>query len=190
MRLLINLLVAIAIAVIVGLGSAWLVLDRERIFGAVRRGAWTAWPDLGSPNADPYSRAELARSGALPLGNGEGIAFVADTDDSGAALTGRCSYTVGGQTPAARLWTLTVSDRNGNLFETPARRSGFHAREILRREDGSFAISISNEPQPGNWLPITGGIPLRLTLRLYDTPLTSSGIGEAILPAITRKACR
>ncbi|SHE62684.1 hypothetical protein SAMN02745157_0584 [Kaistia soli DSM 19436] len=190
MRLLINLLVAIAIAVIVGLGSAWLVLDRERIFGAMTRGAWTAWPELGSPNADPYSRAELARSGALPLGDGEGIAFVADSDDSGAALTDRCNYVVSGQTPAARLWTLTVTDRAGNLFETPAHRHGFHAREILRREDGSFAIALSGEPQPGNWLPVTGSGPLRLTLRLYDTPLTSSGIGEATLPAITRKACR
>jgi len=189
-RLLINLLVAIAIALIVGLGSAWLVLDRERIFGAVTRGAWTAWPELGSPNADPYSRAELARSGALPLGDGEGIAFIADTDDSGAALTARCSYLISGQTPAARLWTLTVTDKNGSLFETPAHRSGFHAREILRREDGSFVIALAGDPQSGNWLPVTGSGPLRLTLRLYDTPLTSSGIGEATLPAIARRSCR
>ncbi len=189
-RLLINLLVAITIAAAVGFGSALMVLDRERIFGAVTRGAWTAWPALGSPTADPYSRAELARSGAVPLGSGEGIAFVAESDDTGAKLSARCRYAITGQTPAARLWTLTAEDGAGNLFETPARRGGFHSREILRREDGSFTITVASDVAPGNWLPVAGDGPIRLTLRLYDTPLTSSGIGEAVLPAIQRESCR
>mgnify|MGYP001809776472 CR=1 FL=1 len=190
MRLLFNLLVAIIIAAAVGFGSALMVLDRERIFGAVTRGAWTAWPALGSPSADPYSRAELARSGTVPLGSGEGIAFLADSDDSGAPLSGRCDYRVAGQTPPARLWTLTAEDGEGNLYETPARRSGFNSREILRREDGSFTITVAADVAPGNWLPVAGDGPIRLTLRLYDTPLTSSGIGEAALPTIERGSCR
>ena len=190
MRLLINLLVAIVIAAAVGFGSALLVLDRARPFGAVARGAWTAWPEFGSPGADPYSRAALARSGALPLGNGEGIAFVATTDDGGRALLARCAYAVTGQTPPTRLWTLTATNDEGQGFETPAGRSGFHSREILRREDGSFTIAIAADATPGNWLPVTGTGRLRLTLRLYDTPLTSSGIGAAVLPAIERRDCR
>ena len=190
MRLLVNLLIAIVIAAVVGIGSALLVLDREQLFGAVTRGAWTAWPERGSPGADPYSRAELARSGAVPLGSGEGLAFIATTDDGGAALTAVCSYAVSGQTPPARLWTLTVGDADGRLFANPAGRTFLHSREILRREDGSFTIVIGADAEPGNWLPVTGNGPLRLTLRLYDTPLTSSGIGAAVMPAIARERCR
>ncbi len=190
MRLLINLLVAIVIAAAVGFGSALLVLDREQPFGAVARGAWTAWPEFGGPGADPYSRAALSRSGALPLGNGEGIAFLATADDGGNQLVARCVYVVTGQTPPARLWTLTVTDEDGRLFKTPAGRSGFHSREILRAEDGSFTIAIAADATAGNWLPVTGSGPLRLMLRLYDTPLTSSGIGAATLPAIERRSCR
>ncbi|BCP52786.1 membrane protein [Kaistia sp. 32K] len=190
MRFLIHLAVAIAIAIVVGLGSAFLVLDRDRLFGAVTRGAWTAWPDSGSPNADPYTEAMLARSGEVPLGGGEGLAFSAEVDSSGQRLTGGCRYRVSGQTPPARLWTLTVYDEDGHLMENPARRTAFHSREILRREDGSFEIAVAPKPQPGNWLPVTTGERIRLILRLYDTPLSGgAAIGDIVLPAIERVGC-
>lgn len=190
MRLLIDLAIAIVIAAIVGFGSAFLVLDRDRLFGAVTIGEWTAWPDSGGPDADPYTAAMLARSGEVPLGSGEGLAFIAETDHDGARLAGHCDYRVVGQTPTARLWTLTAYDGDGHLMDNPAHRTGFHSRQILRREDGSFVIALSAEAEPGNWLPIRGDDGLRLVLRLYDTPLTSSGIGDATLPAIEKVACR
>lgn len=190
MRLLIDLAIAIAVAAFVGFGSAVLVLDRDSLFGAVSRGPWTAWPASGSPDADPYSKAILARSGEVPLGAGEGIAFVADHDSSGRRLSGRCSYEVRGQTPPARLWTLTAYDGDGQLIRNPVGRTEFASREILRREDGSFAITLSPEVVPGNWLPTDPEADLRLVLRLYDTPLTSSGIEDATLPIIARGNCR
>ena len=190
MRLLINLAIAIAIAVIVGFGSAALVLDRERMFGAVTRGAWTAWPDTGSADADPYTAAMLARTGEVPLGAGEGLAFSADADDLGGRLTGNCTYRVTGQTPPARLWTLTVYDGDGHLMENPAQRTVFHSREILRHENGSFTIAVSRSAQPGNWLPVTTEDRFRLILRLYDTPLAGgASIGAIVVPAIERVGC-
>lgn len=190
MRLLIDLLIALAIAAVLGFGSVLLVLDRDSLFGAVKRGEWTAWPDSGSPDADPYSEAILARSGEVPLGSGEGLAFVADRDARGDRLLARCLYRVDGQTPLARLWTLTVYDGNGQLMDNPVHRTSFTSREILRREDGSFSIALASEAQPGNWLPVAGQGDLRLVLRLYDTPLTSSDIGDATLPTIDRGECR
>ncbi|MCX5497623.1 DUF1214 domain-containing protein [Kaistia dalseonensis] len=189
MRLLIDLAIAILIAAVVGFGSAVIVLDRDRLFGAVTRGEWTAWPDSGSANADPYTEAMLARSGEVPLGSGEGLAFTAEADRNGARLSGRCSYRIVGQTPAARLWTLTAYDGDGHLMENPANRTGFHSREILRREDGSFVIQVSPHVEPGNWLPVETDRALRLVLRIYDTPLTSGGVGDAILPSIERVSC-
>ncbi|WP_018184098.1 DUF1214 domain-containing protein [Kaistia granuli] len=190
MRLLIHLAIAIAIAIVVGLGSAALVLDRDRLFGAVTRGAWTAWPDSGSADADPYTAAILARSGEVPLGAGEGLAFAAEEDSAGQRLTGNCRYRVTGQTPPARLWTLTAYDGDGHLMENPARRTAFHSREVLRHEDGGFEIAVARTPEPGNWLPVTTTDRIRLILRLYDTPLAGgASIGDIAMPSIEKVDC-
>lgn len=190
MRFLIHLAIAIAIAVVVGLGSAALVLDRDRLFGAVTRGQWTAWPGSGSPDADPYSEAMLARTGEVPLGAGEGLAFTAEEDSGGQRLSGHCRYRVSGQTPPARLWTLTAHDGDGHLMATPAGRTAFHSREVLRREDGSFEIAVSPTAEPGNWLPVATDGRIRLILRLYDTPLAGgAAIGDIAMPAIERMGC-
>jgi hypothetical protein len=191
LRFLGDILVGIAIATTLGLSTAWLALNQGRIVGAVHVGAWTAWPDTGGPDADPYSVAVLARTGEIPLGAGEGLAFTAESDDAGEPLSGRCSYVVAGQTPAARLWTLTAYDQNGHLMANAARRTGFHSRELLRRPDGSFAIVISGSAKPGNWLPLGTNGPFRLVLRLYDTPLTTGNqFGDVTMPEITKRGCR
>lgn len=190
MRLLIDIAIAIVLATTIGFSTAWFAVERGHLFGAVTIGAWTAWPDTGSPNADPYSVALLARTGQVPLGAGEGLAFTALADSQGDPLSGNCIYSVNGQTPSARLWTLTVYDSEGRLMVNAAGRYGFHSREILRRPDGSFAIEVSTHVKPGNWLPITQVESFRLILRLYDTPLTTmtdfSGID---MPHIERVAC-
>jgi len=191
LRFLLNLLVAILIACLVGFGTAALVLDRDRLFGAVTVGPWSAWPGSSSPDADPYTEAMLSRSGEVPLGIGEGLIFIAETDDGGAALSGLCTYHVVGQTPAARLWTLTAYDAEGHLMDNPAGRTGFHSREVLRRPDGSFDIAIGSEAQPGNWLPIATEGNFRLLFRLYDTPIgAGSDVADLVMPAIRRAGCR
>lgn len=191
MRLLIDIAIALAIAVAVGASTAWYAVDRGRIFGAMTIGQWTAWPRSGTPDADPYSAAVLARSGEVPLGSGEGLSFVADTDGEGQFLTGHCDYLLIGQTPPARLWTLTVYDGNGQLMSNPSERTGFHSREILRRPDGSFEILVSEQVAPGNWLPVKPAERLRLIFRLYDTQLAAgTDIGELTMPRIVRGQCR
>lgn len=190
MRSIASLLAAIVIAVVTGVGSAWLTVERGEIFGAISAGTWTAWPATGSVDADPYSMAMLARTGEVPLGAGEGLAFTAETDHGGEALTSNCVYRVTGDTPAARLWTLTAYDGDGRLMSNPARRTSFHSREIIRRSDGSFTISVSAEVAPGNWLPIGVTEAFRLVLRLYDTPLTTGNqIGDLVMPSVERVGC-
>ncbi|MCP4381571.1 MAG: DUF1214 domain-containing protein [Hyphomicrobiales bacterium] len=191
MRPLTDIAIAIAIATVVGLTSAWFAIERGYVFGAVSSGEWQAWLSAGSANADPYAIAHLARSGEVPLGAGEGLAFTTDTDSDGKPLTGRCTYRIAGLTPAARLWTLTASDSDGLLMANPAQRPGFHSREILRNPDGSFEILVSSEVHPGNWLPIDPLVDFGLTLRLYDTPLTTGGtLADSSMPVVRREACR
>lgn len=190
MRLLIDIALGILVATIIGFSTAWIAVEHGRLFGSVTVGPWTAWPEAGSADADPYSVALLARSGEVPLGAGEGLAFTAATDNDGEALSGNCVYAIEGQTPAARLWTLTAYDAEGRLMVSPARRPGFHSREIIRRPDGSFQITVSPDVEPGNWLPTAHSGDLQLVLRLYDTPLTTATEFTNIdMPRIARVRC-
>ena len=76
-RLLLGFLFAFAVAAVFGLGLTQFALTRGTAFGAITIGAWTAWPKTGTADIDPYARAAIARSGELPIGSGDGVAFFA-----------------------------------------------------------------------------------------------------------------
>ena len=82
---------AFAVAAAFGLGLTQFALTRGTAFGAITIGAWTAWPKTGTADIDPYARAAIARSGELPIGSGDGVAFFASADDPGARSTGAAS---------------------------------------------------------------------------------------------------
>jgi len=189
-RLLIGTLFALGVAALVGLGTTWLALTQGQAFGGLAVGAWTAWPRHGTAAIDPYARAMVARSGQLPVGSGDGIAFIARTDDKGAPLDGRCDVVLDGMTPQARYWTLTLYDPEGALVRNSVQRHGFTSHGVLRRANGSFEVNVGPRSRPGNWLP-TGGIERYvLVLRLYDTPIGAATRGrEVIMPTVTRRAC-
>jgi hypothetical protein len=185
-RLLLGLLFALVVAAIVGLGTTWLALTRGMAFSAVPIGAWTAWPKSGTRDVDPYARATIARSGELPIGSGDGVAFLARTDDQGRPLDGRCDAVISGTTPQARFWTLTLYDPLGHLIGNSIDRQGFTSQEIVRRTDGTFDIVAAPRSRAGNWLPTNGVERYVLVLRLYDTPVgvATRAAREAPMPAI------
>ena len=191
MRLLTSTLFALIIAGAVGLGLTYFALTRGAAFGALTIGSWTAWPKTGTADADPYARATIARTGQLPVALGDGVSFTAKSDDSGKPLDGRCDVVLSGVTPAARFWTLTLYNNDGDLIANSIDRYGFSSQEILRRADGSFEIAVSPRASPGNWLP-TGGVDrFTLVLRLYDTAVgvaTKAG-REVPMPAIETRDC-
>jgi hypothetical protein len=132
----------------------------------------------------------VARSGQLPVGSGDGLAFQARTDDKGNPLDGRCDIVLSGMTPQARYWTITLYDPEGALVRNSVERHGFTSHEVVRRANGAFEITVSPRSRPGNWLP-TGNIERYvLVLRLYDTPVGVATRGrEVTMPSITRRAC-
>jgi hypothetical protein len=181
----------LCVAAAVGLGATWLALNQGTAFGAVTLGAWTAWPKNGTTEIDPYARAGIARSGQLPVGSGDGVAFYARTDDRGRPFDGRCDVLVSGTTPPARFWTMTLYDPDGRLVANSVNRHGFTSQEIVRRADGSFEIVIAPRARAGNWLPAGGIERYVLVLRLYDTPVavaTRTG-REAPMPAVAQGPC-
>ncbi len=191
MRLLFGSLFAFAIAALIGLGTTWLALTRGVAYGGVTLGAWTAWPKTGTPGIDPYARAMVARTGELPVGSGDGVAFYARADDEGSVLDGRCDVILRGITPQARYWTLTLYDPEGRLVANSLQRQGFTSQEIIRKSDGTFDVTVGPRARPGNWLP-TGGVErYLLVLRLYDTPVgvaTRTG-RDTPMPAVSKRAC-
>ncbi len=190
MRLLLGTLFALAVAAVVGLGGTWLALTQGQALGGLTVGAWSAWPQHGTSSIDPYARAMVARSGALPIGSGDGIAFQARRDDKGEPLDGRCDVVVSGMTPQARYWTITLYDPDGGLVRNSVQRHGFTSHEVVRRANGAFEITVGPRARPGNWLPSGGADRYMRVLRLYDTPIGAATRGrEVTMPSITQKAC-
>ena len=191
MRLLIGLLLAFAVAAGVGLGTTLYALQEGTPFGSFTVGSWTAWPRTGTPDIDPYARALIARSGELPIGAGDGIAFIATKDDEGAALDGRCDVVVSGVTPQARFWTLTLYDPEGRLVANSLKRHGFSSQEVVRKSDGAIDIIIAPRARAGNWLPTGGTERYMLVMRFYDSPIgVASRTGrETPMPAVKVRSC-
>lgn len=190
-RLPLTLGLVVFSGLLLGLASAFLLLDRGTPFGAITIGAWQAYPEAGTPEADPYSAAISARTASMPLGSGEGLAFTAFRDSNGVLLDPACDYVLEGQTPPARLWTLHAADGAGKLQPTLPGRLSLISSQLLRRPDGSFVISAAAGPKSGNWLPTGSGTGLRFVLRLYDAPITTGATsGGLTMPTITRGACR
>ncbi len=191
MRFVLGLLFALVVAAAVGLGATLFALSRGVAFGAFSVGAWTAWPKTGTSDIDPYARAAIARSGELPTGLGDGVAFLARSDDAGRPLDGRCDVIVSGTTPQARFWTIALYDLEGRLVGNPVNRQGFTSQELIRNSKGDFELRVAPRARAGNWLPTAGVERYLLVLRLYDSPIgvaTRAG-RDVIMPAIAVKSC-
>ena len=160
-------------------------------FDVVSLGPWNVATRAGAIDADPYTRASLARSGEIPLALGEGLQLVARVDDSRRKLSARCVYRIGPHAPAARYWTLELVDPDGFPIENPSQRYVLRSSEILRDGDGAFSIYVSAAAHAGNWLPIGADKPFALVLRLYDSPLsaTAGGIEKVAAPTLHNEGC-
>ncbi|MCI4680538.1 DUF1214 domain-containing protein [Rhodoblastus acidophilus] len=182
---------AAIVAVALGLTATTASLQDGPGFGAIQIGAWTTWPQIGNSDIDPYARASLAVDGALPLGSGEGLAFIAKTDDMGAPLDARCDYLISGSAPSARFWTLSVYDVDGKLRPNAAHRYGLTSTALLRDANGDFRIAAAREARPGNWLPLDEKSRFILILRAYQAATTAVGYAyEGMeVPSIVRNGC-
>jgi hypothetical protein len=182
---------SVAIGVALGLLATWFAVERGYGFGAVNAGPWIAWPNAGSPEADPYARAVIARSAAIPLGLAEGLLFVARADSQDRELDPACDYRIRGRTPPARYWTLNAATPEGFLIPNAVGRYGFTSSEIVREDPEIVDIVAAREARAGNWLPIAGTRPFVLAFRLYDTIVRASARGVAAdnMPSITRERC-
>jgi hypothetical protein len=185
------MLLSLAIAIGGGGASVWYALKVQDGVGAIRIGQWTAFPDIGTPAADPYSKARVAREGVLALGRAEGLSFVAENDAAGDQLKRECSYRIEGGFPTARFWTLYAADQSLGVVETgKPRLAALQSYEVLRQPDNSVIISVGHHPMSGNWLLTDGSGRMYFVLTFYDTPIASStGLSDVSLPRIVKAGC-
>lgn len=190
-RLALSVAVVFVLAIGGGAASVRFALDRLAGLEGLTVGSWVAFPSLGTPGADPYSKARFSRNAELPLGQAEGLAFVADVDSAGAPLRRACTYRIEGRVPAARFWTLfPTTDGAAPSQPLHMRDPGLHSMRVLRRNDDSFDIVASPAPQSGNWLATGGDGTMSLVLTLYDAPaLGSPDAAQLELPLIYRTGC-
>ena len=181
---------ALVVGSLIGLVLTAIAIQNGGGIGETRVGAWRVSPDEGSADPNPYQRAVLARTGILPMSNGQGLALTATRDEAGRKLDRSCSFTVAGPVPRARFWTLGVVDAEGYPLANAADRQFFTSDDIVRDETGAFSIVLSPEAAPGNWLPLSGRGPFVLTLRLYDSGIGPGRSGLADLPVPTLTAIR
>jgi hypothetical protein len=194
LRTLTAVCLVIVLASLLGISSAYLIIEREQPLDAETIGQWRAYPKAGTDEADPYSVAIYTRGAVVPLASGEGLALVAREDNAGHLLDPTCIYRLAGQTPAARLWTLTAVDGHGRLVETLPGRAHLVSHNLLRKIDGTFEVTAARNPHSGNWLPLASdahaGDGLRFVLRLYDAPVTTGAALDGVsVPLIERLGC-
>ncbi len=188
--------ISVAIILLIAFGgataSAVYAMRATIGFGSINLGAWRAWPLAQTEAADPYAKAHRARTGKLLLGDAEGLAFFAERDSDGNRLITNCRYTIVGQTPPARFWTLHATDTDDVLLEVnPQFPSAYHSHHVQKDQTGEFEVRVSSRPQPGNWLAIGQDFkPFKLVLTLFDTPTTgSSRLIDLEMPEIFGAGC-
>lgn len=191
MRFVIHLLLMIAVALGIGFGLSWYSLNDGRLFGGAQVGPWSAWPDVGSAQPNPYTRAHLARVAGLQLGLSEGIQFTASADSADEPLTRNCTYHLEGTTPLATFWTLAAVDSDGINIAAPDTQAAIRSDSIARANDGSIELNVGTSLMPGNWLELTGNGAFSLVLTLYDTAAFSGINGSTTtMPSIAQERCR
>jgi hypothetical protein len=189
-RFVLRLLMSIAVALSLGFGLSYYALTDGRLFGAVSLGPWTAWPDIGSPNPNPYTSGHITREASLQLGRSEGLRFVAATDSDGAPLDLACSYRLDGHVPVSTFWTLVAVDADWVNLAAPGTDAALRSSEVIRATDGAIRIHVGTRLRPMTWLELSGTGTFSLVLTLYDTTaLSSFAAADMTMHSITMEDC-
>ncbi|MGI9410339.1 MAG: DUF1214 domain-containing protein [Hyphomicrobiaceae bacterium] len=175
-----------------GTASSWYAIEHGMPFNTERQGPWTRWSGAGKPGSDPYSRNRFAGRAQLLYNADLTARFEALTDAKGRRLHSSCDYVIEGRDINVPWWSLAVFDSRGRLIPNPARRYAFSSTNVAHSPDGSFAIRLSREARPYNWLPTTRAGQIVL---IFEAQKRSGGTDvlertEIQLPTIRRIDCR
>jgi hypothetical protein len=192
-KALLNLALFLAVAFGGGLGTAWYMVEAGSRLSTRTFGPWVAWPAAGRSDADPYTRAHVARDGLLPLSSTSELTFKAKIDSRGARLTSGCDYAVVLDDFEPAWWELAVYDGQGRLIANPADRYAFNSSTAMRDLEGHTVIAVARDARPGNWLPSGRSNRIFIVLTVQDAAWAAAvhdGGTPKTMPEIVRSGCR
>jgi hypothetical protein len=190
-KLVLEILGILLIAFLIGVGSAVWVIKSFSATEAIKAGAWTTNPLIGSVQADMYLRAYVARTGLFALGKTEALYYNAFTDEDGDPLRADCDYIIEGGDLPARWWSITAYDKDHFLVPNVLNRYSYNAKNVGRNEQGRYKIQFSPTPKVQNWLPAPRQGNMSLTLRAYNPGRAlAENMGSVELPRITKAGCK
>jgi hypothetical protein len=183
-------LAAAAAGVVLGLGSAWVAVSQLSLAGRVVAGGWSTNLNTGSSEADPYTRAAVARDGLLALARSETVYFTRDKDDAGAPLGAACRYRLLGRDMPARWWSVTLYDETQYLARNEDGAHSIDATGVTRAGDGFEATIGGARDGAANWLSTRNAGHFSLTLRLYNPdPAIQADPGKVAAPRVQKIDC-
>jgi len=160
-------------------------LGREKIDGWLGAGA------AGATDADPWTRAVIAKVGLMALNRSETIYFSRSTDDNGARLRENCVYELTGQTLPTRWWSITLYADDNYLAQND---DGAHSVDATRVEQAGtdiYRVRIApNRNGAANWLSSTASHAPILLFRMYHPdPAYRDDQTRLDLPEVKRIGC-
>lgn len=183
--------VAVAIGLVVGIGSALLVLGNGQLLGRFEYDHWFGNANAGSTAADPYTRGIVATIGLLALNRFETIYFHRYVDENGQPLIESCTYDLTGGDLPARWWSITVYAADDFLPLNDDSAPSIDATQIVRESDGSWTARMAPQrTRASNWISTRAAGTFSLALRMYN-PSDRARDDPSIIPypKIRRVSC-
>ena len=193
-KALLNLAVFLGVALGGGLGSAWYMIEAGSRLSTRTFGPWVTWPAAGRPDADPYTRAHIARNALLPLSSTAELTFRAKTDSRGALahLGVRLRHRHGG-VRARPGGDLPSSTCRAGSSPTPPTGTPSTAARPCASWTAAPSITLARDARPGNWLPSGRSNRVVLVLTVQDAAWANAvhdGGAPKSMPDIVRTGCR
>ena len=183
----------LAIVVLGGFGSAWVMVHSGSALSTVTIGPWVTWPQSGRMDADPYTRAHTVRLGLLPLNSSLAMTYHARTDNDGQRIHSSCDYLVELDGLDAAWWSIAVFNDAGGVIANTAQRYAFNSSTVIRDTDGGTFLILARDARPGNWLPTRGIGNFTLALTVQDPKWMQQSLEQSsktkVLPRITKSGC-
>ena len=191
MKQTLRYLLVVLIALVLGIGSAFLSINIVPRKSSIKNGAWTTNPLTGSKEADMYLRAAVSLIGLFALNKTETIYYTAFADDGGNPLQTDCDYIIEGVDMDARWWSITAYGADHFLIPNDENRYSYNMKNTERDKNGRYKIHLSATPKKDNWLPLGDGGNFSLSLRVYSPASTVyENMGTIQLPRIIRGVCK
>jgi hypothetical protein len=182
---------AAVLGIVVGVGSAWMVLNNGELLSRFEYDHWFGNEDAGSAAAGPYTRGIIAKIGLLALNRTETIYFHRYVDDQGVGLSEECAYELSGGELPTRWWSITVYAGDDFLPMNDDQALSVDTTQIVRQTDGSWATRLaSRRDDAANWISTRAAGKFNLALRMYN-PVESARNDPSTItyPKIRRVSC-